>query len=209
MQVKEAQRLKELEKENARLTTVADLGECSQASISGTRPGDRLLKGSRLKKLLSAPQKKKAVRYLVLSKKCSERQACRFVGLSRSTARYATHSKADEVELVERLREFARKRRRRGYRLAHQELRRSGLKINHKRVLRLWRKAGLSVPSRRKYKKIRTTKPPRDIIASQPNGVWCLDFVQDSTISGTKPRILSVTDEFAGMQTRYPSVAVS
>jgi len=145
---------------------------------------------------LSAPQKKRAVRHLVLNKKCSERQACRFVGLSRSTARYAKLPKADEAELVERLKEFARKRHRRGYRLAYQELRRSGLTVNHKRVHRLWRKEGLSIPSRRKHKKIRMGKPAREVAADRANGVWCLDFVQDSTLSGAKLRILSVTDEF-------------
>jgi len=155
-----------------------------------------LLERSYLKKLVSAPQKKRAVRHLVLSKKCSERQACRFVGLSRSTARYAKRSKADEAELVERLKEFARKRHRRGYRLAHQELRRAGLRINHKRVHRLWCKEGLSVPSRRTYKKLRTERPAREVTADHANAIWCLDFVQDSTISGTKLRILSVTDEF-------------
>lgn len=145
---------------------------------------------------MSAPQKKRAVRHLVATRKCSERQACRFVGLSRSTARYTKRSKSDEAELVEQLREFAKKRHRRGYRLAHQELRRSGLGINHKRVHRLWCKAGLSVPTRRKCKKIRTEKPPHAVAADRANAVWCLDFVQDSTLNGTKLRILSVTDEF-------------
>ena len=100
---------------------------------------------------------------------------------------------------MERLTEFAKKRRRRGYRLAHRELRRAGGRfatVNHKRVYRLWRREGLSVPSRRTRKQFRSVSAPRDVVADRPNSVWCLDFVQDNTLSGAKLRILSVTDEW-------------
>ena len=76
---------------------------------------------------MSAPQKKAAVRYLTGRRGCSQRRACCLVGLSRSTARYQARPRADEAQLVERLKEFARKRRRRGYRLAHQDLQRIGV----------------------------------------------------------------------------------
>lgn len=128
--------------------------------------------------------------------KCSQRLACRFAGLARSTMRYSKRCRADEADLVERLKEFAKKRRQRGYRLAYQEMRRSGITINHKRVYRLWRREGLSVPSRRPNKRIRNTAPPRAVAADKPNSVWCLDFVQENTLNGAKLRILSVTDEF-------------
>jgi transposase InsO family protein len=98
---------------------------------------------------------------------------------------------------VERLTEFARKRRRRGYRLAHQELRRAGVLVNHKRVYRLWRREGLSVPARRSRKRIRNVSPPlRAVTADAPNQVWCLDFVEDRTLPGSKLRMLCVADEF-------------
>jgi transposase InsO family protein len=113
--------------------------------------------------------------------------------------RYTKRPQADEADLVERLKEFARKRRRRGYRLAHQELRRTGgafASINHKRVQRLWRREGLSIPPRRPSKHVRNTAPAREVSADKPNSVWCLDFVQENTLGGAKLRILSVTDEF-------------
>jgi transposase InsO family protein len=102
----------------------------------------------------------------------------------------------DEPDLVERLKEFARKRRRRGYRLAHRELRRAGVLVNHKRIYRLWRREGLAVPPRRSRKRIRNVSPPRPVTAEAPNAVWCLDFAEDRTLSGTNLRILCVTDEF-------------
>jgi transposase InsO family protein len=128
---------------------------------------------------------------------CSQRQACRFVGLSRSTARYQVRPKPDEAALVERLKQFARKKRRRGYRLAHRDLQRTGVAVNHKRVYRLWKREGLSVPPRRSRKRIRNRcSTPRALVADCPNAVWCLDFVEDRTLSGGKLRILCVTDEF-------------
>jgi putative transposase len=118
------------------------------------------------------------------------------VGLSRSTARYQARPKPDEANLVERLKQLARKRRRRGYRLAHRELRRSGMAINHKRVYRLWRREGLSVPPRRSRKRVRGAGTARALVADCPNRVWCLDFVEDRTLPGGRLRILCVTDEF-------------
>jgi putative transposase len=104
--------------------------------------------------------------------------------------------RADETLLVERLQQFARKRRRCGYRLAHRELRCSGVIVNHKRVHRLWRREKLSVPPRRSRKRIRGVAPPRPVTAQSPNQVWCLDFLEDRTLSGQKLRILCVSDEF-------------
>jgi transposase InsO family protein len=120
------------------------------------------------------------------------------VGLARSTARYQGQCPEDEAELVEQLHRFARRRRRRGYRLAHQELRQRGHQVNHKRVYRLWKREKLNVPPRKKRKRVRQKQEgaSRPLTATAPNAVWCLDFVQDSTLSGGKLRILCITDEF-------------
>lgn len=111
--------------------------------------------------------------------------------------RYRARPKPQENErLVERLKEIAKKKRRRGYRLAYRHLRAEGLKVNHKRVRRLWKLAGLCVPPRKSRKRLRRTGVAREVGAERPNGVWCLDFVQDRTIGGNKLRILCVSDEF-------------
>jgi len=100
---------------------------------------------------------------------------------------------ADEAILVERLHKFAKRRRRRGYRLAHRELRRDGFGVNHKRVYRLWKREGLSVPPRRNRKRIRGVVPARSAVAKHP---WCLDFLHENTLGGGKLRILCISDEF-------------
>lgn len=145
---------------------------------------------------MSAPQKRAAAQHLVESGQCSQRQVCRFLNLSRSSARYQARPRAEEKSLVERLHSFAKRRRRRGYRLAHQELQRGGMVINHKRVHRLWHQEGLTVPPRRSRKRIRGTGKPRLLEAVRPHQVWCLDFLHESTLSGSKMRILCVSDEF-------------
>ncbi len=146
---------------------------------------------------MSAPQKRGFVR-LAGTRGLSERRACRLVGQSRSVARYrARPRRVDEAALVERLKEIARKKRRRGYRLAHRELRRHGWSINHKRVWRLWKREGLSVPPRKNRKRLqRGVCAARGLVADRPNTVWCLDFVEDRTLAGGRLRILCVTDEF-------------
>jgi putative transposase len=101
-----------------------------------------------------------------------------------------------ESTLVERLHKFARTRRRRGYRLIYEELRREGLPINHKRVYRLWKREGLRVPVRTPRRRLRGQPAVRAFAADRPNGVWCLDFVQDRTLDGRLLRVLCVTDEF-------------
>jgi transposase InsO family protein len=113
-------------------------------------------------------------------------------------ARYqARPARVDEAALVERLKQIAGKKRRRGYRLAHQELRRWGLVVNHKRVHRLWKREGLSVPPRKSRKRLRRSVcAVRGLVANHPNHVWCLDFVEDRTLAGGRLRILCVTDEF-------------
>ncbi len=121
---------------------------------------------------------------------------CRFVGLPRSTARYPLRRGAEEAILVERLHKFAKKRRRRGYRLAHRELRRDGFAVNHKRVYRLWKAHGLNVRPRRSRKRLPGAGVPRLVTAGQPHAVWSLDFLHDNTLGGGKLRVLCVSDEF-------------
>ncbi len=103
----------------------------------------------------------------------------------------------DEAELVERLKQIANKKRRRGYRLAHRELRRWGWIVNHKRVWRLCKREGLLVPPRKSPKRVRCGGCAAGaLVADRPNSVWGLDFVEDRTLSGGRLRMLCVTDEF-------------
>ena len=78
----------------------------------------------------------------------SERRACRVLGHPRSTERYAPRAAEDEQALTDAIVELARRFGRYGYRRITALLRMEGWDVNHKRVERLWRQAGLKVPGK-------------------------------------------------------------
>ena len=112
------------------------------------RQGD--IKGSRIKKLLSPAKRRRVVIYVqeTFSKLVSQRRVCKVLGQPRSTQRYCTTIPGDEERLIQRIVELARDYGRYGYRRIMVLLSEEGLRINHKRMLRLWRREGLKVPAK-------------------------------------------------------------
>ncbi len=80
----------------------------------------------------------------------SERRSCQLIGLSRSVLCYQPRASVQNTELQAQLVELAQERRRFGYRRLHILLRRAGVQVNHKRIYRLYRAAGLMVKRRRR-----------------------------------------------------------
>lgn len=128
----------------------------------------------------------------------SERRACRALGVPRSTLRYSAIEPEREKELIERIKQLARKHPRYGYRRVTALLRQDGWSINLKRVHRLWRAAGLKVPqAQRKRRRLGTSQNGcTRQKAERPNHVWSYDFVMDQTCDGKRLKILPVVDEF-------------
>jgi hypothetical protein len=128
----------------------------------------------------------------------SQRRACKVVGQARATQRHAPRPDAEEKRLRDRLNEFSRQRPRAGYRTACGQLRQEGLRVNPKRVQRLWREEGLKVP-RKQCKRRRlgaSENGSQRLKATRPNEVWSYDFVSDQTRDGRRLRFLCVVDEF-------------
>ena len=71
---------------------------------------------------------------------------------------------------------------------------REGLKVNHKRVWRVYREAGLCV-KRRKRKRLVRVGPPA-VVVTAGNEQWALDFAADAIATGRPIRILSVIDTY-------------
>jgi putative transposase len=124
----------------------------------------------------------------------SQRRACGLIGLGRSSLRYRPQPPKDEA-LGRRLAELARQRGRFGYRRLHVLLRREGYPVNHKRVLRLYRLAGLGL-RQQKRKRMPGVARGRPQLPSQPNECWALDFVSDTLAWGRRIRCLTVVDCF-------------
>jgi transposase InsO family protein len=123
----------------------------------------------------------------------SQRRACAALGWSRSSVRYRTRRGTD-LRLRGLLRELAQRRPRFGYRRLCALLRRSGERINPKRVYRLYREEGLQL--RRQTRRRRRTGPRGVLLpCSRPNQRWSLDFMHDTLGSGRKFRLLNVLDD--------------
>ncbi len=124
----------------------------------------------------------------------SERRACKLVGITRSSYRYAVR-RQEAAGLRERLRGLAQERRRFGYRRLTVLLRREGWTVNHKRVYRLYREEGLGV-RRRKRKRIGGVERQPLAIPTQQNERWSMDFISDALSEGRKFRSLNIVDDF-------------
>ncbi len=83
------------------------------------------------------------MKHLMESYRVSQRRACGLLEGPRSSFRY--ESQRDDSMLREKLIGLARERPRFGYRRLHILLQRGGVSINHKRVWRVYKAAGLSV----------------------------------------------------------------
>lgn len=122
----------------------------------------------------------------------SERRACAALGFTRSVMRYVPRRPGRDAPLRARLRELAAEYARWGVPRLHWRLRREGLRVNYKRVERLYRLEGLAV-RRRHRKRLAVPRVPRPPITT-PNDTWALDFVHDTLSDGRTFRCLTVVD---------------
>ncbi len=124
----------------------------------------------------------------------SERRACRLIGVDRTAFQYRPR-RPEDAKVRERLRELANERRRFGYRRLAVMLKRDGLRMNLKKVYRLYKEERLTVRKRGGRKRALGTRAPMTI----PQGLnqrWSIDFVQDALDDGRRFRILNVVDDF-------------
>lgn len=124
----------------------------------------------------------------------TERRACRLIGVDRTAFQYRPKRGGDDAARA-RLRELANERRRFGYRRLAIMLKRDGVKMNLKKVYRLYKEELLSVRKRGGRKRALGTRAPMTI-PQGANQRWSLDFVQDALNDGRRFRILNVVDDF-------------
>ena len=97
--------------------------------------------------------------------------------------------------MIEVMRLLSRKHPRFGSRRMRVLLHREGIIIGKNRCRRLWAKASLQVPQKKKRCKLvssRTLKPK----SSTKNSIWSYDFVHDACANGQKLKCLTVVDEY-------------
>ena len=125
----------------------------------------------------------------------SQRRSCRVLDVVRSTIQYRSR-RADDSALRAELVGLAAQRRRFGYRRLTVLLRRGGLRVNHKKVYRVYREEGLAV-RRRKRRKL--AAGARIVLAAptQSNQRWSMDFMGDSLATGRTFRIFNLVDDYS------------
>jgi putative transposase len=141
---------------------------------------------------VTVADRRAAVPFLV-ARGVSERRACAFLHLHRSTLQYQARPDRN-TDLEQRLQELAQRHPRYGYRRIYALLRRRQ-RVNQKRIHRLWKRGKLQVRKhpRRQRTTLGTGVP---VHATHPNHVWTYDFVHDHCLNGTALKVLTVMDEF-------------
>jgi len=134
--------------------------------------------------------RREEVRWLREHYPASQQRACGLLQIAVSSFRY--ESRRDDEPLRARLVELAREKPRFGYRRLHILLVRGGQHVNHKRVYRVYREAGLTV-KRKMRKRLLRLGSPRPVLTAA-NQEWALDFAHDGMASGRALRVLSVVD---------------
>jgi len=147
--------------------------------------------------MVSPAQKKQAVAYVVDQRLCSERRACRYLGVHRSTYRYPVKSPLpQQVQLHQRIVSLSWQYPRYGYRRIRAVLEREGWSVSRKQVQRIRRKEGLKVhpkPQRIPRQGVSTGLPTQ---ATHRNHVWTWDFIFDRTDKGSTLKMLTMLDEY-------------
>lgn len=142
--------------------------------------------------MVKASARREVVRALT-SYKLSERRALRIVGMSASAYRYQPVPDRNQA-LREQIIALAHRHRRYGAGMIYLKLRQAGLKVNHKRVDRLYAEAGLQV-KRRKRKKVPISDRHPLARPQRANQVWSMDFVFDRTADGRVIKCLTIVDD--------------
>ena len=137
------------------------------------------------------------VGHVVKKQPCTERQACRYLKVSRSIA-YRSKQAREENEENRLILKISQEKVTWGILKVTAYIRNKyGKTYNHKRVARIRRKYGLQAHKRKTRKKrLKATGNPVKT-ATRIDEIWSYDFKQDRTIEGRIARILVVCDEYS------------
>lgn len=145
--------------------------------------------------MVTPAAKREAVAHLCKAHVVSQRRACTVLAVDRSSVRYSS-VRPDDADLRKAIRDVARERRRFGYRRIQVMLEREGIKMNHKKLRRLYREEKLQVRKRGGRKRALGTRRPM-VLPSGINERWSLDFVSDAFTDGRRFRVLAVIDDYS------------
>lgn len=144
--------------------------------------------------MVSPAQRRAVVAWAQESYRVTERRACRALAITRSVIRYRS-VKPDDTAIRRRLHELAAFRPSYGVRRLHVLLRRDGLRINLKKVRRLYLEEGLRLKPKRRRRRAATTRQGRTA-PRRANERWAMDFMHDVLGTGQTIRVFTLIDVF-------------
>jgi len=142
--------------------------------------------------VVTAPARREAV-WEMVAQGLSQRRALSVVRMSATALRY-TPRPDQNGELRERILAVAHRHRRYGAGMIYRKLRQAGLRVNHKRVDRVYAEARLQVKRRRRKKVPVVDRQPR-VRPGRGNDVWAADFVFARTAAGRVLKCLTIVDD--------------
>jgi len=149
------------------------------------------------KKAVSPAQRRAFAHEVVGQALCSQRKACRFLKLARSTFSYRGRPPTPaEAQLRQRLLALSAEHPRYGYRRIAALLRREGWRVGKRHIQRLRRDAGLRVPPTQRKIIRRGISTGLPTTATHRNHVWTWDFIADATTRGGTLKLLTILDEY-------------
>lgn len=124
----------------------------------------------------------------------SQRMSCALLSVSRSNLSYSHKMPVKDEPVIEAMKLLSGVYPRFGSRRIRIFLQRDGINLGKERCGRLWAKAGLQVPKKRRRRRVGVTLRP--LAPEARNSVWCYDFVYDACANGQKVKCLTVIDEY-------------
>jgi putative transposase len=146
--------------------------------------------------MVSPSSRRRAVKWVAEEGLGSAAQACRALGLARSSYYLVGQKRRSSQKLERKIIALSEEHPRYGYRRITALMRRKGKAVNAKRVQRVRRQAGLQVKERQKRTRRLGPKLFKRLRAERANQVWSWDLLYDQTEHGRSLRILSLIDEY-------------
>jgi putative transposase len=143
--------------------------------------------------MVGAQVKKEQASY-AMHKGLGQRTACALLKISRSSLYYSHIMPSKDAPVIRAMKTLSGTYPRFGSRRIRVFLQRDGIQLGKERCGRLWAKAGLQVPKKRRRKRTGTTLRP--LAPTARNSVWCYDFVHDACANGQRIKCLTVVDEY-------------
>ena len=186
MDLNEARKLKDLERENGELKKV----------LAESLLKNRVLETVAPKEMVSPAHRRAAAHVMVRRGLCSGRLAGRVLRLARATFLHRGRPPASRQQrLAKRLRVLSEAHPRYGYRRLAALSRQAGWAIGKRQVRRLRRADGLRVPPPRRRIVRRGVSTGLPTKATRRGHVWTWDFVSDATVRGGALKMLTSLDE--------------